>query len=57
MYKCHDCDNLFDYFDTMEDYVGDYGDRHVYETIPICPYCNSMNFDEYYENDESEDYD
>lgn len=51
MYKCYDCDNLFDYFDTVKDYIGDYGDRRVYETIPICPYCNSMNFDEYHENE------
>ena len=57
MYKCHDCDNLFDYFDTMKDYIGDYGDRRVYETVGVCPYCQSTNFDEYYEDDESEDYD
>lgn len=56
MYKCHDCDNLFDYFDTMKDYIGDYGDRRVYETIGICPYCQSTNFDEFdgydYDGDE-----
>ena len=51
MSKADDCDNLFDYFDTMEDYIGDYGDRRVYETIGICPYCKSENFDEYYENE------
>lgn len=57
MYKCYDCKNLFEYFDTVKDYIGDYGSAPVYETVAVCPFCKSVSFDRYNMEDDEIDED
>lgn len=63
MYKCFNCNNIFDepdfYRTTCEDYYGVgsmFNDRHSMK-VEVCPYCRGEYYDEYYECEEEEEED
>lgn len=50
MYRCIDCGSVFDEPTTVEDQVAFYGSAPYIEIWDACPYCESTEIVEYYED-------
>lgn len=59
MYKCHECGCIFDEDDAGErrESVGEFWGSPSYQSIMVCPECDSDEIDETDEEDEEEDED
>lgn len=57
MYKCNDCGNKFHEYEMkkVEESRGEFWGMPCYETIYLCPYCCSEDFDEYKEKEYTDD--
>ena len=58
--RCYDCGEIFDEddADSRSDFVGEFWGSPAYDTVAICPFCNSDELEEYEEKaeeDEEED--
>lgn len=55
MYKCNECGCEFEEPRVFQDYRGEFWGVPAYETMWVCPCCESEDYDEIEENEE-EDY-
>ena len=56
MFKCNDCGNTFHDYEikTIYEDRGEFWGAPAYEPIGLCPYCNSDDFEEYFEREDEE---
>lgn len=57
MWKCNDCECEFEEPKSIEEYRGEFWGSPCWETLTVCPNCDSEDFDEINEDDEDEEID
>lgn len=55
MYKCNDCEVIFEEPNSYQEYMGEFWGSRSYQTFYICPCCGSDDYEEYVEGDEEDE--
>lgn len=56
MYKCNDCDAIFENPKCVSEYRGEYWGAPAYEDMYYCPECGSDDYEEYREEEDEEEH-